>query len=94
MNMFVGGFVIFNVPYENEETMEKTFRLLQRVPVDAIEINLLTPYPGTILWRDPEMFNMRIINYDFDYYTTKKYVMENLNFPKDLFQHLRGFSKD
>ncbi len=84
-NMFVGGFVIFNVPYENEETMEKTFRLLQRVPVDAIEINLLTPYPGTILWKNPEIFNMRIINYDFDYYTTKKYVMENLNFPREKF---------
>ncbi|MEM2126629.1 MAG: radical SAM protein [Candidatus Bathyarchaeia archaeon] len=83
--LFVGGFFIFNVPGETEETMERTFNLIQRVPVDAIEVNLLTPYPGTPLWHRPEDFGMRIINFDFDYYTTKKYVMENLNFPRDRF---------
>ncbi|MBS7637594.1 B12-binding domain-containing radical SAM protein [Candidatus Bathyarchaeota archaeon] len=83
--LFVGGFFIFNVPGENEETMERTFNLIQKVPVDAIEVNLLTPYPGTPIWHRPGDFGMRIINFDFDYYTTKRYVMENLNFPRDRF---------
>jgi len=65
--------------------MESTFKLIQRVPVDAIEVNLLTPYPGTPLWSNPEHYDMRIVDYNFDYYTTKKYVMENRNFPKNKF---------
>ncbi|MCD6263088.1 B12-binding domain-containing radical SAM protein [Candidatus Bathyarchaeota archaeon] len=85
VGLFVGAFFIFNVPGEDEGTMENTFNLIQRVPVDAIEVNLLTPYPGTPLWTDPGAFDMRIIDYNFDYYTTKKYVMENLHFPKRRF---------
>ncbi|MBA7715309.1 Anaerobic magnesium-protoporphyrin IX monomethyl ester cyclase [subsurface metagenome] len=80
--LFVGAFFIFNVPGEDEETMKRTFNLIQRVPVDAVEVNLLTPYPGTILWEQPDRFGMKIIEDNFDYFTTKKYVMENVNFPK------------
>ena len=83
--LFVGAFFIFNVPGENERTMENTYNLIQKVPVDAIETNLLTPYPGTPLWEDPGKYAMRIIDHNFDYYTTKKYVMENLEFPKKRF---------
>jgi len=83
--LFVDAFFIFNVPGEDEGTMENTFNLIQRVPVDGIEVNLLTPYPGTPLWDNPEKFGMRIIDHNFDYYTTKKYVMENLTFPKNKF---------
>jgi hypothetical protein len=32
-----------------------------------------------------DKYNMRIVNHDFNYYTTKKYVVENLNFPKKKF---------
>ena len=83
--LFVGAFFIFNSPGENEETMENTFKLIQQVPIDAIEANLLTPYPGTSLWNSPQEYNMKIVDYDFDDYTTKKYVMENVLFPKDKF---------
>ncbi|MBS7631769.1 B12-binding domain-containing radical SAM protein [Candidatus Bathyarchaeota archaeon] len=83
--LITGGFFIFNVPGENEETMEKTFNLIQKVPIDAIEVNLLTPFPGTSIWSNPGKYNMRIIEDDFDYYTTKKYVMENLDFPRKNF---------
>jgi anaerobic magnesium-protoporphyrin IX monomethyl ester cyclase len=82
---FVDAFFIFNVPGEDEETMERTYNLIQRVPISAIEINLLTPYPGTTLWDDPERFGMKIVEKNFDYYTTKKYVMENIDFPRDKF---------
>ena len=83
--IFTGGFFIFNNPGENEKTMENTFNLIQKVPVDAIEVNLLTPYPGTPLWNNPNDFDMKIIENNFDYYTTKKYVMENNGFPKNKF---------
>jgi radical SAM superfamily enzyme YgiQ (UPF0313 family) len=83
--LFIGGFFIFDVPEENENTMENTFQLIQRLPIDAIEVNLLTPYPGTPLGTNPKSFDMKIIENNFDCYTTKKYVMENIQFPKDRF---------
>lgn len=82
---FVDAFFIFNVPGEDEETMERTYNLIQRVPISAIEINLLTPYPGTTLWDDPGRFGMKIVEKNFDYYTTKKYVLENVDFPRAKF---------
>ena len=78
--MLVGAFFIFNVPGEDRDTIEKTFQLIKRIQPVTIEINLLTPYPGTSIWEDPDRFNMRIIETNFDYYTTKKFVMENKNF--------------
>ena len=83
--LFVESFFIFNCPGENEETMESTFNFIQKTPIDALEINLLTPYPGTMLWNNPERYGMKIIDYNFDNYTTKKYVMENRFFPKRKF---------
>jgi anaerobic magnesium-protoporphyrin IX monomethyl ester cyclase len=84
-DLFVEAFFIFNCPGENEDTMENTFNLIQKTPVDAVEFNLLTPYPGTSLWDNMDKFRMRIVNRDFDYFTTKKYVMENLDFPRRKF---------
>lgn len=83
--LFVVAFFIFNCPGEDEETMENTFKLIQKTPLDAVEVNLLTPYPGTFLWDNMDRFRMRIVNHDFDYFTTKKYVMENLDFPRRKF---------
>lgn len=83
--LFVQSFFIFNCPGENEETIENTYNLIQKTPIDAVEINLLTPYPGTHLWDNLEKFNMKIVNHDFNYYNTKKYVIENLDFPKKKF---------
>jgi len=83
--LFVEAFFIFNCPGEDEETMENTFQLIQKTPIDAVEVNLLTPYPGTVLYENLDRFRMRIVNRDFDYFTTKKYVMENLDFPRRRF---------
>jgi anaerobic magnesium-protoporphyrin IX monomethyl ester cyclase len=84
-DLFVESFFIFNCPGENEDTMNNTFDLIQRVPIDALELNLLTPYPGTILWSDPEKLGIRIIDKDFSQYTTKKFVLENKEFPRKKF---------
>ena len=84
-DMFAQSFFIFNCPGENEDTMENTYKLIQKIPVDGVEINLLTPYPGTILWDNMDKLNMRIVNHDFKYYTTKKYVIENMDFPRSKF---------
>jgi radical SAM superfamily enzyme YgiQ (UPF0313 family) len=81
----VEAFFIFNCPGENQDTMNNTFNLIQKLPIDALEINLLTPYPGTKLWSDSKQLGMKIIDKDFINYTTKKYVLENEYFPKNKF---------
>ncbi|MDQ1280463.1 MAG: Radical protein [Thermoproteota archaeon] len=83
--MVVDGLFMFNVPGEDEQTIHKTLNLIQNLRLDGIEVTLLTPYPGTTLWNDMQRFGMRLTNYNFDNYTTKKYVMENINFPRERF---------
>jgi anaerobic magnesium-protoporphyrin IX monomethyl ester cyclase len=84
-NIRAEAFFIFNCPGENQETIDNTYNLIQRLPLDAVEINLLTPYPGTKIGDDPESFNMRIINKEFWNYTTKKYLLENESFAREKF---------
>jgi len=84
-DLMVEAFFIFNCPGENQDTMNNTFNLIQKLPIDALEINLLTPYPGTKLWSDSKQLGMKIIDKDFINYTTKKYVLENEYFPKNKF---------
>jgi anaerobic magnesium-protoporphyrin IX monomethyl ester cyclase len=81
----IEAFFIFNCPGEDSDTMNNTYKLIQKLPLDALEINLLTPYPGTQIWRNPETHSMKIINKDYWNYTTKKYVLENESFPREKF---------
>jgi len=81
----IEAFFIFNCPGENPETMNNTYKLIQKLPLDAIELNLLTPYPGTQIWLNPEAYGLKIINKNFWNYTTKKYLLENESFPMEKF---------
>ena len=44
------GFFIFGMPYETEETMEKTIRLALELDPDLANFMIAAPYPGTELW--------------------------------------------
>jgi len=44
------GFFIFGMPYETEETMEKTIRLALELDPDLANFMLATPYPGTEMY--------------------------------------------
>jgi radical SAM superfamily enzyme YgiQ (UPF0313 family) len=45
------GFFIFGMPYETEETMEKTIRLALELDPDLANFMIAAPYPGTELWK-------------------------------------------
>ncbi len=45
------GFFIFGMPYETEETMEKTIRLALELDPDLAHFMIAAPYPGTELWK-------------------------------------------
>jgi anaerobic magnesium-protoporphyrin IX monomethyl ester cyclase len=44
------GFFIFGMPYETEETMEKTIRLALELDPDLANFMIAAPYPGTEMW--------------------------------------------
>jgi anaerobic magnesium-protoporphyrin IX monomethyl ester cyclase len=44
------GFFIYGMPYETEETMEKTTRLALELDPDMAHFMLATPYPGTEMY--------------------------------------------
>jgi radical SAM superfamily enzyme YgiQ (UPF0313 family) len=44
------GFFIFGMPYETEETMEKTIQLALELDPDLANFMIAAPYPGTELW--------------------------------------------
>jgi radical SAM superfamily enzyme YgiQ (UPF0313 family) len=45
------GFFIFGMPYETEETMEKTIRFALELDPDLAHFMIAAPYPGTELWK-------------------------------------------
>ncbi len=44
------GFFIFGMPYETEETMEKTIRFAVELDPDLANFMIAAPYPGTEMW--------------------------------------------
>ncbi len=44
------GFFIFGMPYETEETMEKTIQLALELDPDLANFMIAAPYPGTEMW--------------------------------------------
>ncbi|MGB8643646.1 MAG: radical SAM protein [Anaerolineae bacterium] len=44
------GFFIFGMPYETEETMEKTIQLALELDPDLANFMIASPYPGTQMW--------------------------------------------
>lgn len=45
------GFFIFGMPYETEETMDKTIRFALELDPDLAHFMIAAPYPGTELWK-------------------------------------------
>jgi len=41
------AFFILGLPYDTEETMNKTIELSKKLPLDFVQFSILTPYPGT-----------------------------------------------
>ena len=44
------GYFIFGLPYETEETMEKTIRFAKFIPLTDISVFMLTPFPGSRMY--------------------------------------------
>lgn len=44
------GYFILGLPYETQETMDKTIRFAKRIPLSDISVFMLTPFPGSEMY--------------------------------------------
>jgi len=48
--LYIIGFFVVGMPEENAETLEETYQMIKRLPLDQCFAFLATPYPGTALF--------------------------------------------
>jgi radical SAM superfamily enzyme YgiQ (UPF0313 family) len=53
-------FFIFGLPGESEASVRRTVEFAKQCGVEEVCLNILRPYPGTAVWRDPEAFGARL----------------------------------
>jgi radical SAM superfamily enzyme YgiQ (UPF0313 family) len=66
--MTVTGFFIFGLDHDTPEIFEKTLEAIYKWNLDEASFSIVTPYPGTRLFKRLEKEN-RITNYDWSRYT-------------------------
>ena len=60
----VKGFFIVGLPGENRESISQTMAFLDEADLDDLDITIYSPYPGSKIYEDREMFD---INFKDDY---------------------------
>lgn len=90
----VGAFIMGN-DSDTEETPEDTYRFAKEIGVDVFQFSLLTPFPGTRLYRRIQDEGRLILdNYpeDWKYYDFGKLVFETRLAPEVILEKLAGLS--
>ena len=73
------GSFILGFPWETIEDMKKTVEFAIKLDPDYAQFTVLTPYPGTPLYRFAERFGL-IVDRNWEHYTTIKPVMRGFRF--------------
>lgn len=62
------AYLIIGLPGETEETIEETKKFIEETKPDSCSLYTFIPYPGTSIWNNPELYDIEIINKNFDDY--------------------------
>jgi len=73
--MIVIGYFVFGFDTDTKKTFEATFDFIRKSEIDVIPINILTPYPGTPLFKQLNDQG-RILTKNWDKYTTRDVVFK------------------
>ena len=65
--------IIVGLDYDDPTVFERTLRFLQRMKIDAVQLNILTPLPGTQLFADLKRTG-RVIDRDWSHYDFRHVV--------------------
>jgi radical SAM superfamily enzyme YgiQ (UPF0313 family) len=74
--------IILGWPNENRQTLERTRKLILKLNPDEINLNFLTPYPGTPLYEIAQRNNL-LLTTDWTQYTSHTVVMLTKNLSAD-----------
>ena len=50
-HLFIKGFFIIGVPEETQETLQETYEMIKKLPLDKISMNFVSIYPGTEIFK-------------------------------------------
>ncbi len=65
------GFFMFGLPNETKEDAEKTIafsKLLRDEGLTSADFYIMTPFPGTPIWNNPENYGIQIVDRDYTKY--------------------------
>jgi anaerobic magnesium-protoporphyrin IX monomethyl ester cyclase len=60
--------IIVGSPGETWETVRETEKLLKACPPDFWNVSVLTPFPGSAIWNNPERYGLKILTRDLSQY--------------------------
>jgi len=75
----VKGFFILNLPGASINTIRKTLHWAKEMDLDDADFYILTAFPGSCLWNNPENFGMKILDRDFNYFQARQNLTQNIN---------------
>lgn len=93
-NMSVQGGIIFGFDHDKPDVFDTTLETINRWNLDVLEVNILTPYPGTRLFEKLDKQG-RILTKDWSRYNQVDVVFEPKNMtPKQLYRGARKVAKE
>ena len=72
------GFMV-GLPYEEKEDLEQTFALMEEIP-GLTGISILTPFPGTPIFNEPDKYQLTIIPHSPEENDINKYAWLNTGY--------------
>jgi radical SAM superfamily enzyme YgiQ (UPF0313 family) len=93
----IQAYFVLGLPGETEKTFFKTINFIKRLPFDKIDtINyfVATPYPGSRLWEEQQIFNINIIENDFTKYDCQHLIFETEDLDLNTLQKLLKTAKE
>jgi radical SAM superfamily enzyme YgiQ (UPF0313 family) len=92
-DMTVQGGIIFGFDEDKPDIFDSTLQKMNELELDVVEINILTPYPGTPLFKRMEK-NNRLLTRDWSKYNQVDVVYRPKNMtPKELIDGTRKVAK-
>lgn len=92
--MSIQGGIIFGFDEDTPDTFDVTLEKLNEMDIDVLEVNILTPYPGTPLFNRLEK-EKRILTKDWSKYNQVDVVFQPKNMsPKELWNGARKVAKE
>jgi radical SAM superfamily enzyme YgiQ (UPF0313 family) len=92
----IQAYFVLGLPGETEETFQETIDYIYSLPMDEkdkVNYFVATPYPGSRLWDERELFNINIVEADFAKYDCEHLIFETEELNMKTLENLYDTSK-